>query len=83
MLDKELQKYYENRFSMFSTEGWKDFISDLETLREPLLNIKSIKTQDELQFRKGQIDIIDWVLGLNEMSEKAYADLTEVQDAPV
>ena len=83
MIDAQLQKYYEERNNMFSTQGWKDFIEDIETLREPLFNIKSIKTQDELQFRKGQIDIIDWVLGLKEMSDKAYKDLQEVEDATV
>jgi hypothetical protein len=79
MITKELQKYYEDRFDMFSTQGWIDFITDIEELRKPLFNIKSIKTQDDLQFRKGQIDIIDWVLGLKEISEKAYKDLQEFE----
>jgi len=83
MIDKELERYYEDRFDMFSTAAWEDFINDLEKLRKPLFNIKSIKTQDELQFRKGQIDIVDWVLGLKEMSDIAYKDLQEEEDAPV
>jgi hypothetical protein len=83
MIDVELQKYYEQRNDMFSTQGWKDLVEDVENLRKPLFNIKSIKTQDELQFRKGQIDIIDWVLGLKEMSDKAHKDLQEGEDAPV
>jgi len=83
MIDVQLQKYYEERNNMFSTQGWKDFVEDVETLRKPLFNIKSVKTQDDLQFRKGQIDIIDWVLGLKEMSDKAYKDLQEAEDAAV
>jgi len=77
MIDKELDKYYSDRFSMFMQQGWEDFIEDVSNLREPLLNIKSVKTLEELQFRKGQIDILDWVLGLQDMFEKAYKELSE------
>jgi len=71
----DLKKYYEERFETFSTQGWKDFIEDIKALQNPLLNIKSIKTEQELHFRKGQLDILDWVLGLKEMSEKAFDTL--------
>ena len=77
MIDKDLDKYYSDRFTLFMQQGWKDFIEDMETLKEPLLNIKSLKTQDELQFRKGQLDILDWVLSLQDMSNKAYKELSE------
>ena len=77
MIDKDLDKYYSDRFTLFMQQGWKDFIEDMETLKEPLLNIKSLKTQDELQFRKGQLDILDWVLSLQYMSHKAYKELSD------
>ena len=78
-MNKELQDYYEERFSTFATKGWVDFIEDMKALQQPLLNIKSIKTEQELQFRKGQLDILDWVIGLQEMSEKAFSDLLQTE----
>ena len=31
-MDRELQDYYENRFSMMSSQGWVDFIEDTQQL---------------------------------------------------
>ena len=29
-MNKDLQKYYEDRFTMFTTQGWKDLVVDIE-----------------------------------------------------
>lgn len=71
----ELQKYYEERFSTMATKGWSDFIEDLEGLKKPLENIPTIKTVEDLYFRQGQLDIINWVLSLKSISETAYEEL--------
>ena len=76
-MNKELQDYYEERFSTFATKGWVDFIEDMKALQQPLLNIKSIKTEQELQFRKGQLDILDLIIGLEITSEESYRTLKE------
>lgn len=76
-MNKELQDYYEERFSTFATKGWVDFIEDMKALQQPLLNIKSIKTEQELQFRKGQLDILDLIIGLQITSEESYRTLKE------
>jgi hypothetical protein len=31
-MKKEIQKYYEDRFTMMATQGWKDFVEDVETM---------------------------------------------------
>lgn len=62
---------------MFSTVGWKDLVEDILELKKPIADIRSIKTDDALHYRKGQLDIIDWLLGLKEISEKAYQELKE------
>lgn len=74
-MDKKLREYYEERFVTFSSKGWKDFIEDVKSLQEPLTNIKTIKSEQELQFRKGQLDILDWILNIQELSEKAFQEL--------
>lgn len=71
----ELQKYYENRFGMMTTQGWKDFIEDLEELKKPLEVIPTIKNVEDLYFRQGQLDIVNWVLSLKSISEMAFEEL--------
>lgn len=77
MIDKELQFYYESRFSMMATKGWSDLIEDIELMRLAIADISTIKDEKELQFRKGQLDIIDWITKLKFVSEEAYKELQD------
>lgn len=72
----EILNYYEERFSMMTTVGWKDFIEDINNLKAPLEDISTIKSVDMLYFRQGQLDIINWVLGLRDISEQTYEELS-------
>ncbi len=74
-VDKELQKYYEERFSMMSTKGWKDFIEDTQNLFNQYNQIISTDTLEEYHKRKGQLDILQWILSLQSVSEQSYEDL--------
>ena len=78
-MDKELQKYYEERFSMMVTTGWADLMDDLKALLDQYSHIDSVTDDATLQFRKGQVDILNYMLGLKELSERAYEEL---QDGP-
>lgn len=73
----ELQRYYEDRFSMMATQGWKDLIEDIEAMLAATNNLDNVETAEKLHFRKGEVSIMKWILGLKEMSEKAYEDLKE------
>ena len=73
----ELQKYYDERFSMMSTEGWKQLIEDIDNMIEPLNNIATISDEKSLQFRKGELSILTWLKNLKQVSERAYEDLNE------
>ena len=78
-MDKELQRYYEERFSMMVTAGWADLMDDLKVMLDQYSNIDSVNTDDTLHFRKGQVDILKYILGLKELSERSYEEL---QDGP-
>jgi hypothetical protein len=80
-LDKELQEYYENRFSTMATIGWKEFIEDVQALFNTYNNISTVDTHEELHKRKGQLDILQWVLSLKEVSEQAYEELQIADNA--
>jgi len=74
-MDKELQRYYEDRFSMMATSGWKDLIDDIEEIIKVTSNIDNIKDEKTLQFAKGELSILNWIKSLKSVSEKAYEEL--------
>ena len=76
-LDPSLQKYYENRFDMMSTEGWKDLTVDIDIMIESLNNLSVIPDEKTLMFKKGELSILTWLKTLKEVSERAYEELNE------
>ena len=72
----ELQQYYEDRLAMMSTKAWKQLIEDLTDMRSAYENIRNCDTTN-IEFRKGQVDILDYMIGLRELSESAYEELNE------
>ena len=75
MLDKKLQSYYENRFSMMSTDGWQDLMEDAQTMFNSLNHVLSIQNETDLMVKKGQLDLLQWLLNLKPASEQAYEQL--------
>jgi len=76
-MSPELQKYYESRFDMFSTQGWHDLMEDVDNMLSSLNNISSIDDEKHLQFRKGELSILTWLKTLKKVSEDAYEDLND------
>ena len=76
-MNPELQKYYEERFSMMSTQGWIELMEDVDKMIEPLNNISTIAYEKSLQFRKGELSILIWLKNLKQVSERAFEDLNE------
>jgi hypothetical protein len=73
----ELQKYYEDRFDLFSRQGWLDLMEDVDVMLEAMNNVSTIADEKSLQFRKGEISILTWLKTLKGVSERAYEDLNE------
>lgn len=76
-MNQELQKYYEDRFDLFSRPGWIDMMEDIDNMLTALNNVSTIADEKSLQFRKGEISILTWLITLKEISERAYEDLNE------
>ena len=73
----ELQKYYEERFSMMATQGWKDLVEDIDNMANALNNISTVQDEKDLMFKKGEASILIWLKNLKEVSERAYEELNE------
>jgi hypothetical protein len=75
MIDKKLQSYYEERFSMMATKGWQDLMEDAENMFKALNNVLPIQNETELQLKRGQLDILNWILTLKESSTQSFEQL--------
>jgi hypothetical protein len=76
-MNKELQRYYENRFGMMATQGWTDLIEDIELMIKSTDTISGIETTEQLHFRKGEMSIMNWLKTLRESSSEIYEQLQE------
>ena len=74
-MEQSLAKYYEEQFSMFSTDGWKDLMEDLEKLKNQLENIRTVEDSQQLYYRQGQLDILDLMLYRKKTCEEVYEQL--------
>ena len=74
-MEKSLQRYYEETFSMMSTEGWKYLIEDLKELEANLVNVRTVKDEHSLNYRLGQLDILDLILNRKKTCEEIYEQL--------
>ena len=76
-MSPELQKYYESRFSMMGSDGWKDLMEDIDTMISSLNNISVIEGEKDLKFKQGELSILNWLKTLHEVSKRAYEELDE------
>ena len=74
-MDKKLQSYYENRFSMMATTGWQDLMEDAQQLFDSLNQVLPIQNETDLHLKRGQLDILNWILNLKPASEAAFEQL--------
>ena len=79
-MDKELQTYYEARFDMMSTKGYKDLLADVEVMIEERNNLMATQSLEELNFRKGQLDVLHWIRTLKQLSEEAWEQLNNEEN---
>lgn len=76
-MNKEIQKYYEDRFSMMATQGWKDLMEDVDTMLAATDNLSGVSTVEQLHFKKGEVSIMQWLKNLRDASSEVYERLQE------
>ena len=81
-MDKELEKYYNNFFEMFRTEGWKQLLEEVENNVEQTNNLEITKDEQDLYFRKGQLVVMNNIINLETQVAHAreQAELDDAQD---
>ena len=79
-MDKELQEYYEARFDMMATKGYKDLLADVERMIDERNNLMATQSLEDLNFRKGQLDVLHWIRTLKKLSEEAWEQMNNEEN---
>lgn len=67
----EEEKYYETYFDLFMSEGWKQFIQEIEDIIDGY-RIEDIKDEKHLNSVKGQLQMLQRVAKFERSIRNAY-----------
>ena len=86
MITKELQEYYESIFDLFNHKGWTSIQEDVEQFIISLNDVLSIKDEKDLYVRQGQLQVLQYLQGLETSAKVTYEQLQNeetLQDASI
>lgn len=73
-MDKELTIYYENLLDLFTRDGWKQFIEDLQDNADFLSDITTIPDEKQFWYRRGQLEAVQRILSYESQIKDSYED---------
>lgn len=72
----DIEKYYESYFDLFLTDGWKQFIEDVEE-NASHFNIRHVEGEASLKFIQGQLSVMDMISNWENAMRNAYEQALE------
>ena len=81
----ELEAYFNNYNELFNSDGFKQLISELSNNATQLADIQSVKDEEELFYRKGQVAALATVINLEATitAAREQAEAEEQEDMDV
>lgn len=79
-LDQETQQYYDNYFTLFSTDGWRQLTEELKQNALVINNVEATKDTNDLYVRKGQLNVLAYILNLESTISTNYDELNTSDD---
>ena len=83
MIDPKLELYYRNMRELFRTDGWKQLIEDLTANGVTIDSVEVTRNNEDLYFRKGQLDVIANIVNLEGQVERAEQEQLEDTDESI
>lgn len=78
------QKYFDNFFDLFASEGWKQFVEEAEEeLKHPQFDISNIDTEIVLNYRRGQKNTVQRIVNFEDIIRNAYDAAVEADNEPL
>ena len=75
-LDQETEQYYNKYFDLFNTPGWKQLIEELQQNALVINSVEATKDQNDLYVRKGQLNVLAYILNFETTTNNNYEELT-------
>jgi hypothetical protein len=79
----ELETYFDNYAVLFNSEGFKQLVNELSNNATQLADIQTVKDQEDLFFRKGQVAAFATVINLQATIEAARDQAEAELEEPV
>ena len=79
-MDKELETYFIKYFDLFASQGWKQFIEDMEDNRTLISDLMTVKDANDLFYRKGQLDTLNRIVNFQDSIENAHKEVTDEEN---
>ena len=76
-MPKTDDRFIEDRLAMLESEGWLDLIADLETIQANVVNIDTMSDERDLWEAKGQLNILRFILTLENSTKIAMEQSNE------
>ena len=83
MTDNELELYFRKMNGLFRNEGWQTLLEDLK-VNIPIINsVENTKDENDLYFRKGQLNILGTLLNLEETTKRGQEESLREEEDPI
>jgi|TARA_B100000073_G_scaffold202106_1_gene167385 hypothetical protein len=76
-VDQETQEYYDNYFSLFLTDGWKQLTEDFSNNVLSINSVEATKDADDMYFRKGQLNVLAHLLNMETIVTTNYEEASK------
>ena len=79
-MDQETQEYYDNYFSLFITDGWKQLIKEFANNAVQINSVEATKDVNDMFFRKGQLNVLAHLLNMETIVNTNYEEATKAPE---
>lgn len=79
-MDQETQQYYDAYFSLFMTDGWKQLVQEFTSNAVSINSVEATKDQNDMYFRKGQLNILAHLLNLESIVTTNYEEANRASE---
>lgn len=60
---------------MCGTDAWRELMKDIEGMLKATDTLSSVTDTHSLDFRKGEVSMMRWMLSIGDISEQAFEGL--------
>ena len=78
---QEFELYYNSMMDLFATRGWTNLVSDLTQNFSNINQVHVTKDVEDLNFRKGQLNILGTVINLEAQIQSLRDQFDEPSEA--